>query len=126
MDALAYFFRNSLESSNSIIEENEGEESERFTKFVGSRNAYIPFSSPTRDSNPGQSTRLYLMTSVSGDFLVNEIPCPFLSKDVPSLMPFNQSELYSVDQPGKRPFINDVTQRGGGRVNDNGTQEQKQ
>jgi len=35
---------------------------------------------------------------------VSEVACPFLSQDVPNLMPFNQSDLYSVDQPGNKKF----------------------
>jgi len=58
---------------NSIIEEVEGEESEDLLKFIGSRSDYIPFLNPIRDSNPTRSTRLYLMTSVSGDFQVKTI-----------------------------------------------------
>ena len=57
--------------------------------------------SPVPDSNSDRSTRLYFMSSVSGDFQVKEVSCPFLSPDVPNLMPFHQSDLYSVEQPGK-------------------------
>ncbi len=86
--------------SYNIVEETEGQESEVLKKFIGSRTDYVTLLPALPDSNPARSTRLYFMSSVSGDFQVKEVSCPFLSQDVPNLMPFNQSDLYSVEQPG--------------------------
>ena len=47
------------------------------------------------------SVRMFRMTSLSGEFVVNEVLCPFLKADVPNCLPFNQEDLYSVQQPGK-------------------------
>lgn len=45
------------------------------------------------------SVRMFRMTSLSGEFVVNEVLCPFLKADVPNCLPFNQDDLYSVQQP---------------------------
>jgi supervillin len=87
-------------SSVTIVEESEGNESETLKKFIGPRSDYDSMLRPISDSNPNRSSRLYFMSSVSGDFQVKEVSCPFLSKDVPNLMSFIQSDLYSVEQPG--------------------------
>ena len=101
-------FRSTLSASapNSVtvVEEIEGKEAEILKKFVGTRSGYESMLQPNPDSNPSRSTRLYFMTSVSGDFQVKEVACPFLSQSVPNLMPFIQSDLYSAEQPGRHIF----------------------
>ena len=49
---------------------------------------------------PTASTRLYQMTSLSGEFHVEEIVCPYLNETVSNVMSFNQTDLYKVEQPG--------------------------
>jgi supervillin len=49
---------------------------------------------------PSESPRLFHMTSVSGEFEVHEVLCPFRRTDVINMMPFNQSDLYTAKQPG--------------------------
>ena len=51
------------------------------------------------------SIRLFHMTSLSGDFQVAEVLCPFRKVDVPNLLPFNQKDLYAARQPGKQHKI---------------------
>ena len=51
-------------------------------------------------SPPTNSTRLYHMTSLSGEFHVEEIVCPYLNETVTNVMSFNQSDLYKAEQPG--------------------------
>ena len=53
-------------------------------------------------SVPMASTRLYHMTSLSGEFHVEEILCPYLNETVANVMSFNQSDLYKVEQPGMK------------------------
>merc|ERR1711983_274181 len=48
---------------------------------------------------PSASMRLYHMNSVSGEFCVDEIVCPYLNQDVPNVLSFNQNDLYKVEQP---------------------------
>ena len=40
------------------------------------------------------------MTSLSGEFHVEEIVCPYLNETVTNVMSFNQSDLYKAEQPG--------------------------
>ena len=96
-------FRSTLPNPGSVevVEEHEGSETEAMKRFVGSRAGYDSMLQPVPDSSPSHSTRLFFMTSVSGDFQVKEVACPFLCQDVPNLMPFIQSDLYSAEQPGK-------------------------
>ena len=51
-------------------------------------------------SVPTASMRLYSMTSLSGEFHVEEILCPYLNETVANVMSFNQSDLYKAEQPG--------------------------
>jgi len=90
-----------MTSPNSVelVEELEGDESDVLKRFVGSRSSYDAMLRPIPDSSPDRSARLFFMTSVSGDFQVKEVGCPFLCQDVPNLMPFIQSDLYSAEQP---------------------------
>jgi len=88
--------------SKSLVEEHEGEETGLLKGFLSGshRSDYVSMIPELKEQKSSYSTRLFMMSSVSGEFLVSEIQCPFLSKDVPNLMPFNQSDLYSVEQPG--------------------------
>lgn len=80
----------------------EGEETGDLKDFLlKGRNDYIPMIPALKDQAPSQSTRLYRLSSVLGEFAVDEISCPFLDSNAPNLMPFNQSDLYDVEQPGK-------------------------
>ena len=51
------------------------------------------------------SIRMYRMTSLSGDFHVSEVLSPSRNINVPNLLPFNQEDLYSAQQPGKIPKL---------------------
>jgi len=87
----------------SLVQEREGDETGSMKEFVDKGcGEFVSMIEPLPDSNSSHSTRLFLMSSVSGEFLVNEIACPFLSKDVPNLLSFNQSDLYSAEQPGNK------------------------
>lgn len=77
--------------------EHEGQESEAFKTALafGSEGFY--------DANltaPTSSMRLYQMSSVSGEFQVHEVVCPFLSTEKANVMSFNQADLYKAEQPG--------------------------
>lgn len=81
-------------SKCSISHEVEGQESEAFrAAFKTSRDFDRGLSVPTA------SMRLYHMTSVSGEFHVDEIVAPYLSEAVPNVLSFNQNDLYKVEQP---------------------------
>ncbi len=85
--------------SLSVSVEREGSESEDFRRAVGGLDSgEFAFDLEV----PSNSLRLYHMTSVSGEFHVEEVACPYLSEDVPNTLSFNQSDLYSVEQPGKQ------------------------
>ena len=79
-----------------VIFEAEGAESENFRKAVD----YVPKTFHEKLELPMASMRLYHMTSVSGEFHVEEIPCPYLDENVPNVLSFNQSDLYKTEQPG--------------------------
>ncbi len=82
-------------SKCSISHEVEGQESETFrAAFKTSGDFDRGLSVPTA------SMRLYHMTSVSGEFHVDEIVAPYLSEAVPNVLSFNQNDLYKVEQPG--------------------------
>ena len=86
-----------LAAITSISHEVEGQESESFKNELAQ---------PHTDyhgnlSMPTASIRLYQMTSVSGEFHVNEVVCPFLNQAVPNVMSFNQDDIYKAEQPGK-------------------------
>ena len=82
-----------------ISHQVEGQESESF------RNA-LDFGAAGEKSYhdnlrvPEASIRLYKMTSVSGEFHVNEVVCPYLNEALPNVMSFNQDDLYKAEQPG--------------------------
>jgi hypothetical protein len=83
----------------------EGEETGDLKLFLQKgRHDYVPMIPALRDQAPSRSTRLYKLSSVLGEFTVDEISCPFLNSETPNLMPFNQAELYDVDQPGMGHF----------------------
>ena len=80
---------------SSMIQEIEGQESsDLFKNALKSGNFEAELNSPTA------SMRLYHMNSVSGEFCVDEIVCPYLNQDVPNVLSFNQNDLYKVEQPG--------------------------
>jgi supervillin len=91
-------FRSTVLPAAVVVEESEGSESEALKKWIGSASGYD--SMVRAVSDPNRSTRLFFMSSVSGDFQVKEVACPFLCQDVANLMPFNQSDLYAAEQPG--------------------------
>ena len=80
---------------SSMIQEIEGQESsDLFKNALKSGNFEAELRSPTA------SMRLYHMNSVSGEFCVDEIVCPYLNQDIPNVLSFNQNDLYKVEQPG--------------------------
>ena len=81
--------------TSQISTEIEGQESEFF------KNALKNGDFDAKLSVPVASMRLYHMTSVSGEFCVNEIVCPYLNQEIPNVLSFNQNDLYKVEQPGK-------------------------
>lgn len=80
-----------------VREEFEGTESLDFKNNVIMRNNsdYVESLAP-----PLKSPRLFHMTSVSGNFQVSEVLCPFRNQAVLNPLAFNQTDLYSVEQPG--------------------------
>jgi supervillin len=88
-------FRGLTEPIN-LREEFEGCESRDFLQVLRpTASAYLASFPP-----PLKSPRLFRMSSVSGRFHVDEILCPFRRVDVLNSLPFNQSDLYSAEQPG--------------------------
>ena len=81
---------------SSMIQEIEGQESSDLFKNAFSKSGN--FQAELRP--PAASMRLYHMNSVSGEFCVDEIVCPYLNQDVPNVLSFNQNDLYKVEQPG--------------------------
>lgn len=86
--------------------ENENLESESWKKVLGYaklglESNPIPNRAQRKLQNKTESSsvRLFGMTSVSGEFHVNEILCPFRRVDVPNYLPFNQEDLYGTQQP---------------------------
>jgi supervillin len=80
-------------------EEIEGHESEGFKQSLGLKPSGFDYHANL--SVTASSVRLYHITSVSGEFHVNEIVSPYLNEAVPNVMSFNQSDLYQAEQPGK-------------------------
>lgn len=93
----------SSSNNKTLIKEHEGDETGVLKEFLadGQRRDYVSMIPALAEQKPSLSTRLFMMSSVSGEFLVNEVQCPFLNHDVPNLMPFSQSDLYSAEQPGE-------------------------
>merc|ERR1719510_1110048 len=84
-------------AQSNISMETEGQESAAFKSVLGSASSggryhkNLPI--------PSASIRLYHMTSVSGEFQVNEVVCLSLSEAVPNVLSFNQSDIYKAEQP---------------------------
>jgi supervillin len=79
-----------------LSHEQEGQESETFKAALRAKSEE---KFHRELSVPMASTRLYHMTSLSGEFHVEEILCPYLNETVANVMSFNQSDLYKVEQP---------------------------
>ena len=84
--------------------EAENSESASFIKVLGqktqSTHNHVSSHSDLENKTDASSVRMYRMTSVSGEFHVNEVLCPFRKVDVPNCLPFNQEDLYGTEQPG--------------------------
>ena len=92
-------YRTELVNASSIKEEIEGQESEAFKSILGGLKGQ---SFHANLSVPSASIRLYQMSSLSGEFQVDEVVCPSLNKAVPNVLSFNQSDLYKAEQPGNK------------------------
>ena len=85
--------------------EKQGEESVQWKNLMNSKEPVENSCSLTNDSQmknktESSSIRMYCMTSLSGEFHVSEVLCPSRNINVPNLLPFNQEDLYSPQQPG--------------------------
>ena len=89
-------------SRASVQDESEGQESSAFKSILGFHQGRYHANLPI----PSSSIRLYHMTSVSGEFEVNEVVCPSLNEAVPNVLSFNQFDLYKAEQPGKQKYVN--------------------
>ena len=86
-------------AKNSTLE-LEGQESEDFKLALqGKQNEFLKGL-----DEPKASMRLYHMTSVSGEFQVQEVVCPYLNENVNNVLSFNQNHLYKAEQPGMNSF----------------------
>ena len=86
------------ELTNSIIQdETEGQESPAFKSILGFNQGRYHANLPV----PSASMRLYHMSSLSGEFQVDEVACLSLNETVPNVLSFNQPDLYKAEQPGK-------------------------
>ncbi len=90
-----------LEGSPEVREEFESCESKQLSKALGLDGHVMQCPYAKQMNPPARSPRLFYMTSVSGNFEVTEVLCPFRRTDVLNTMPFNQSDLYIAEQPGK-------------------------
>jgi supervillin len=87
-----------LATVTDLSRETEGQESETFKAALGAKSDE---SFHRELSVPTASTRLYQMTSLSGEFHVEEIVCKNLNETVANVMSFNQSDLYKAEQPAR-------------------------
>ena len=86
------------ELTDSIIQdETEGQESPAFKSILGFNQGRYHANLPV----PSASMRLYHMSSLSGEFQVDEVACLSLNEAVPNVLSFNQPDLYKAEQPGK-------------------------
>ena len=93
--------------SYKIENEKQGGESTQWKNLMNSKNPQENMTlcnlnnSQIDNKTETLSIRMYRMTSLSGDFHVSEVLCPSRNINVPNLLPFNQEDLYSAQQPGK-------------------------
>ena len=97
-----------LKSGNFHSEnEKQGEETTQWKNLMKSKEPLENMTicnfndSQIKNKTESLSIRMYRMTSLSGDFHVSEVLCPSRNINVPNLLPFNQEDLYSAQQPGK-------------------------
>jgi len=86
-------------TSCDVKTEEEGSESSSFRLEVGLDENPPLFGYLPAFSAPSASPRLFHMTAVSGRFEVTEVECLFGRTDALCAMPFNQADLYTVEQP---------------------------
>ena len=90
-----------LRASPSVESVDEGSESADDKGALGLPSEDYVFKNP---SSPKKSPRLFHMSSTNTaghSFEVREVLCPSRRTDVLNTMPFNQSDLYIDEQPGK-------------------------
>ena len=90
-----------IENEKQYEESSSWKNSMKCEENIESTPLYLCAKNQLENKTECSSVRMFRMTSLSGEFVVNEVLCPFLKADVPNCLPFNQEDLYSVQQPGK-------------------------
>jgi supervillin len=76
----------------------EGSESDEFWDLLCGKE-YVSLLNVSR--NMEYTPRMWQLTSATGEFTANEVLCPSRSQEVEAF-PFLQTDLYTVEQPGKK------------------------
>merc|ERR1712141_228419 len=84
-----------LAGISNISIETEGQESPAFKSILVFNQGHYHANLPV----PSASMRLYHMSSLSGEFQVDEVACLSLNEAVPNVLSFNQSDIYKAEQP---------------------------
>ena len=93
-----------------VVYEVENSESTSWMKALGQglqspKHSHSSSQNELENKTDLSSVRMFRITSVSGEFHVNEVLCPFRKVDSPNCLPFNQEDMYGTEQPGTILYI---------------------
>lgn len=101
-----YLFENANDIK--ITEVREGEEPKQVLEALGVANKqhYNSVLNGGKDCGADVTPRMFHFTDLGGQFEANEVLSPLRHEHLVTPFPFEQKELYSASQPGKRCFLN--------------------